>query len=168
MATPLQLINATTNDIPIIRNIAMVTWPAAYGAILTSGQIEFMLNMMYSEATLLHQMVSGEQQFILAWQAGKPIAFTGFGEVKKEPVVYKLHKLYVLPTVQKSGAGKTLLAAVKSISQAAGAEQLVLNVNRANNAKAFYLHQGFTVLEDMEVDIGQDFFMVDHVMGLAL
>lgn len=165
MPVPLQLINAAVTDIPVIRNIAMATWPAAYGSILSAGQIGYMLHMMYSEGALRLQMQGGEHQFIIAYQNEQAIAFAGFGQVKKEPIVYKLHKLYVLPNIQKSGAGKMLLDQVETIAKAAGAVQLVLNVNRSNNAKDFYLHHGFTVLEDADLDIGQGFLMVDHVMG---
>ncbi|MES2773230.1 MAG: GNAT family N-acetyltransferase [Bacteroidota bacterium] len=168
MTNTLRLVQATASDIPVIRNIAMATWPATYGDIISAKQIEYMLNMMYSETVLLEQMQAGGQQFIIAYQDEKPIAFTGFGEIKKEPLTYKLHKLYVLPIIQKSGAGKRLLREVETIAKTAGAVQLILSVNRANNAKDFYLRQGFTVLEDMDFDIGQGFLMVDHVMGKGL
>jgi diamine N-acetyltransferase len=164
----LELKKATTADIPIIRNIAMATWPVAYSGIITARQIEYMLHMMYAENVLQQQMESNEQEFIIAYQNDTPIAFTGFGLVKKEPLTYKLHKLYVLPTIQKSGAGQRLLQEVETIAKAAGAVQLMLNVNRANNAVAFYQQKGFTVIEDMELDIGNGFYMTDHVMGKAL
>ena len=167
MSSPLQLVKASPGDIPVIRNIAMATWPVTYGDIISARQLEYMLHKMYGEDSLLRQMQSGEQQFIIAYQNEKAIAFAGFGEVKKEPLTYKLHKLYVMPGIQKTGAGKRLLHEVETIAKAAGAVQLILNVNRANNAKDFYLHHGFTVLEDMDLDIGQGFFMVDHVMGEA-
>ena len=168
MAATLKLVKATTADIPVIRNIAMGTWPTAYGTIISAKQIAYMLNLMYNETVLRKQMEEGEQEFIIAWQNHKAIAFAGFGEVKNEPVVYKLHKLYVLPGIQKSGAGKRLLQEVETIARAIGAVQLILNVNRSNNAKDFYLHMGYTVLEDVNLDIGNGFFMVDHVMGKGL
>jgi len=168
MEDSIVLVKATTSHIPVIRNIALATWPAAYFGIITARQIEYMLYLMYSENTLLQQMQSGEQQFIIAYQNNVAIAFTALGQVKTAPLVYKLHKLYVLPTIQKSGAGKTMLQEVESIAKAAGAVQLILNVNRANNAKDFYLRQGFAVLENMNLDIKQGFFMVDYVMGKAL
>ncbi len=168
MTKTLELVKATTADIPTIRNIAMATWPVAYSGIISANQIAYMLNMMYAETVLLQQMESGEQEFIIAYQNNIPIAFTGFGMVKKEPLTYKLHKLYVLPTIQKTGAGQKLLQEVEAIAKAAGAVQLILNVNRANNAADFYKHKGFTVLEDMELDIGHGFYMTDHVMGKAL
>ncbi len=168
MDTILELKKATTADIPIIRNIAMATWPVTYGGIISANQIAYMLNMMYAENVLLQQMQSGEQEFIIAFQNDTPIAFTGFGVVKIEPLTYKLHKLYVLPSIQKTGAGQRLLQEVETIAKAAGAVQLILNVNRANNALAFYQQKGFTVIEDMELDIGHGFYMTDHVMGKDL
>ncbi len=160
----MELKNATTADIPIIRNIAMATWPIAYCGIISANQIAYMLHIMYAQNVLLQQIESGEQAFIIAYQNKIPIAFTGFGMVKKESLTFKLHKLYVLPTIQKNGAGQRLLQEVVTIAKAAGAVQLILNVNRANNAVAFYKHKGFTVLENVELSIGQGFYMTDHVM----
>ena len=168
MRTPLVLAKATVADIPAIRNIAMATWPVTYGGIISANQIEYMLNMMYSETVLIQQMQSGEQQFIIAYQNDIPIAFTGFGIVKKEPLTYKLHKLYVLPTIQKTGAGQKLLQEVETITKTAGAVQLILNVNRENNAASFYKHKGYTVLENIEINIGNGFYMTDYVMGKKL
>ena len=146
----------------------MVTWPVTYGPILSSGQLEYMLNLIYAADVLEKQIQTDEQQFLLAYQNNVPIAFAAFGEIEKEPLIYKLHKLYVLPTIQKSGAGKRLLAEVEALSEAAGAVQLILNVNRHNNAKDFYEKMGFGIIKTVDVNIGKDFYMNDHVMGKML
>ena len=163
-----QLVKASEKDIPIIRQIAMAAWPLAYCSILSSGQLEYMLSSMYSENTLCDQLCSGEQDFIIAYRSSQPIAFAGFGIINKDPLIYKLYKLYVLPAVQKTGAGRSLLQEIEAISINAGATQLILNVNRANAAINFYERQGFSIIESVDISIGQGFWMNDYVMGKTL
>jgi len=164
----LQLVKAEIKDVSIIRHIAMATWPVTYGSILSSGQLEYMLSTIYNANVIEKQITTGEQQYLLAYQNELPIAFAAFGEAKKNPLTYKLHKIYVLPTIQKSGAGKALLEEVEKLSKKAGAEQLILNVNRHNNAKDFYQRMDFSIIETVDINIGKNFYMNDYVMGKRL
>ena len=157
---------ADAADIETIRQIAFETWPVAYGSILSQQQLHYMLDMMYNADVLLTQMKEGHH-FFLAAKAGKAIGFAGCSTTE-ESGMYKLHKLYVLPTVQKSGAGKALLQQVIVQAKADGAHQLILQVNRHNNAQQFYAHHGFTVLYEKAFDIGAGYVMDDYVMGLDL
>ncbi|HSR38320.1 MAG TPA: GNAT family N-acetyltransferase [Phnomibacter sp.] len=157
---------ATNSDIPGIQMIAALTWPHAYADILTPRQVEYMLNMMYSHATLQKQMLQEGHQFFVAESEDKMLGFAGCSP--DEDRVWKLHKLYVLPFQQKSGLGKSLLQIVEVVASKAGAEALVLNVNRQNNANAFYKHLGFEIDSVGDFDIGAGFFMNDYVMKKQL
>lgn len=157
---------ATEADIDTIRAIALKTWPVAYGHILSQAQMDYMLDMMYSEPSLQHQMNQGIQ-FFLAEQDGLPIAFAAVGQEPMEGL-FKLHKLYVRPDVQRSGAGKALLDAVITYAREHAGEQLTLQVNRHNAAVDFYKKQGFSIHYEADFDIGQGYHMNDYVMGRAL
>lgn len=157
---------ATTSDIPGIQLIAALTWPHAYADILTPRQVEYMLNMMYSHATLEKQMLQEGHQFFVAESEDKMLGFAGCSLYEEK--TWKLHKLYVLPFQQKSGLGKALLQTVEGVACTAGAETLLLNVNRNNNAFAFYKHQGFEIDSIGDFDIGAGFFMNDYVLKKSL
>jgi ribosomal protein S18 acetylase RimI-like enzyme len=49
-----------------------------------------------------------------------------------------------------------------------GAVALQLQVNRQNKAKGFYEKAGFTILEEIKLDIGGGFVMDDYVMEKKL
>ena len=49
-----------------------------------------------------------------------------------------------------------------------GAKALQLNVNRYNSAVHFYEKQGFKIIREEDIDIGEGFFMNDYVMELKL
>jgi N-acetylglutamate synthase-like GNAT family acetyltransferase len=162
----LSIRKANTKDIPAIQSIANATWPVAYGAILSQEQMNYMLEMMYSTDSLEKQM----QQNIQFFMAELDNQMIGFAAVGREPMegMYKLHKLYVLPTIQKSGAGKALLAAVTEYAKSNSGEQLVLQVNRQNAAVEFYHKMGFQIHYEADFNIGNGYQMNDYVMGKAI
>lgn len=156
---------ATIADIPNIQKISAITWPPTYSHIISKEQIDFMLHLMYSNESLLHQFNTAHQFFIAESQQ-EPI---GFASVSlQERTIFKLNKLYVLPTTQKTGAGKLLLQKVVEFAKTNGGTKLQLQVNRANNAKDFYLKKGFSILYEKDFEIGNGFFMNDYVMELDL
>ncbi len=156
---------ASLNDIPVIQQITHATWPVAYGAILISEQLSYMLKLIYSTEALQKQM-SENQQFYLAIRESEPVGFASFSQT--EPGIFKLHKLYVLPGNQKSGTGKFLMQSVESIIKGRGATKLQLNVNRHNKALIFYQKNGFSILKAEDIDIGSGYFMNDYILEKQL
>src|SRR6478735_11699107 len=111
MNTPLIIRKASSIDINDIRSIAYSTWPSAYGELLSKEQLEYMLGLMYSETSLQEQINKGHQ-FFMAELNNQSF---GFASVSAEgDGRFKLNKLYVSPTTQKTGAGKALLDEVIS------------------------------------------------------
>lgn len=160
----IRIAEATENDIPHIRNIAMAAWPVTYSPILSVGQIEYMLGTLYSPAELLKQ-IKGDVHFFIAYHQQQAVAFCGFGPQGDD---YKLHKLYVRPEVQKTGAGKRLLQEIEIHSKKAGAQRLILNVHRSNPAHHFYEKQGFRIYEIIDIPFGAGFVLKDFLMEKAL
>lgn len=157
---------ATIQDIPVIRDLSLRIWPDTYGAILSAEQLDYMLDMMYSEPALRRQMNEG-QQFILISENNIPLGFAAYGKMQDD-TTWKLHKIYVLPDTQGKGLGKKLLEYVITAVKKLGAKELILNVNRYNKAQQFYERLGFTVLREEDINIGNGYFMNDYVMQLAL
>lgn len=156
---------ASFNDIKYIQQIAAATWQQTYTSILREDQINYMLGQLYSTPSLEEQL-KNNNYFFLALQDYAPIGFAAFSYI--EGKTYKLQKLYVLPHVQKTGAGKRLLQTVETVAKSMGAEELILNVNRKNKAKTFYEKNGFTVIREEDIDIGEGYFMNDYIMSLTL
>jgi len=151
---------ATEKDIPFISELAEKIWWPSYRNIISDEQISFMLKDMYSEESLKEQMNSGIE-FILAERENIPVAFAGFSLI--EPGIYKLHKLYVLPSVQGSGTGKKLIGHISDLAREQGGKILELNVNRGNPASEFYKKAGFDIYRTVDIDY-HDFVLNDYVM----
>ena len=60
----IEIIEATKQHIPIIREIAEHSWPVAFAAILSAQQIEYMMQMMYDPASMEKQINEGHQYAI--------------------------------------------------------------------------------------------------------
>jgi ribosomal protein S18 acetylase RimI-like enzyme len=160
---------ASVENIEQIRELAYATWPTAYGNILSSDQLHYMLTLMYSVEAITNQMEILQHQFILAYNDNIATGFASYSPKKAgDPSVYRLHKLYVLPGQQKKGTGKFLLDHITSEIIQVGARTLELNVNRQNTAFHFYIKLGFKITKEEDIDIGSGYFMNDYVMEKRL
>jgi len=168
--SPIIIRPASLEDRSLIRSISERTWPSTYGHIISQEQIDFMLDWMYSDASLAEQFSKGHQ-FFIANLNGEDV---GFCSVSAEPTeneegnqkAYKLNKLYVLPAAHGTGSGKALLNKAIEIAKDANANSLFLQVNKHNNAYTFYLKNGFEKESEFKFDIGNGFYMDDYVMRL--
>lgn len=158
--------DATTADIPIIQRLTSVIWPATYSSILSREQIEYMLEMMYSDVSLRKQMDELHHRFILCYAGEDAVGFASYSHLGEN--IYKLHKIYVLPDHQRQGIGRRMLDVVLEDVARRGGVALDLNVNRQNPARFFYEKLGFEILREEDIDIGHGFWMNDYVMRKTL
>jgi GNAT superfamily N-acetyltransferase len=158
---------ADLDDINAIGFLAQQIWPDTYGKILSPEQLKYMLKLFYSPKSLRRQMVDEHHRFLILEQADEPIGFASWGP-GSDPVVYKLHKIYVLPGRQGKGLGRTLLQFIFESIRPEGAMRLRLNVNRFNKARQFYERMGFTVIGEEDIDIGHGYFMNDYIMEIPV
>jgi diamine N-acetyltransferase len=157
----LSIIPATEDDIPLIRVLANKIWPPTYSSIITKEQMDYMLEMMYSAAALEKQM-QNDAPFIIVYDEGEPVGFASYGEIS--PNIFKLHKIYILPSQQGKGTGKFIIDYIITEIKNKGASALQLQVNRRNKAKYFYEKIGFTVIKEFNFDIGDGYVMDDYLM----
>lgn len=167
MDTTLSIRPADLDDINIIGFLAQQIWPKTYGDILPPEQLQYMLNLFYSPASLRRQMLEDRHQFLILEEAEEPIGFASWS-VTPEPGVYKLHKIYVLPGRQGKGLGAMILQFIFDDIRPEGAVTLRLNVNRYNKARQFYEKMGFVVVKEENVPIGNNYFMNDYVMEIPI
>ncbi|MBC9796383.1 GNAT family N-acetyltransferase [Sinomicrobium weinanense] len=160
----IEIHKATTGDIPAIQQVARQTWPDTFKDILTEEQIAYMLNMMYSTASLAEQMEQKGHLFFLAQEEGRCLGFvsceTGYNNSAKT----KIHKIYILPETQGRGVGKKLIRKSAEVAREKGDVILSLNVNKYNPAIGFYERIGFKKTAEEVISIGNGYVMDDFVM----
>ena len=74
------IIRAGVADIPQIRAMAGVAFPATYAAIITPEQTAYMMQMMYAEEVLRREMTELDVAWFIALQEdGTPSGFVSIG-----------------------------------------------------------------------------------------
>jgi ribosomal protein S18 acetylase RimI-like enzyme len=153
--------NASAKDIPLVRDLTFRVWPRTYASLLSAEQIEYMLELMYSEKSLAEQMEQGIR-FIIVYDDQDPVGFAAYEKIGLN--LWKLHKLYVLSSEQGKGTGRFVMDHIIEKIIAEGAQALQLQVKRDNKARFFYEKLGFDIIEEKDFDIGKGYLMMDYIM----
>jgi GNAT superfamily N-acetyltransferase len=158
---------ATHADLATVQALARRIWHAYYPGIIAFEQIAYMLELGYDTATLARFLETPGAGLALA-RADEPIGFAAWYRTQAT-ATSKLDKLYVALDHHRKGAGRRLIEHVEHAARRDGSNTLVLNVNKRNEAAiAFYVRCGFSVREQVVIDIGNGFVMDDYVMAKAL
>ncbi|HEY0053773.1 MAG TPA: GNAT family N-acetyltransferase [Pedobacter sp.] len=157
---------ASKNDIFLISKLAYEIWPKTYLNILSTKQINFMLNDMYSHENLLAQFNNGVE-FLMVEIQNNGVGFASYSLSDSGTSVYKIHKLYLLPAYQGKGLGNQIIQFIEGDSGLKNGKFLELNVNRNNPAVAFYLKNGFEIIREINIPYHQ-FTLNDYVMRKAV
>ena len=160
---------ATLEDIPLINELAWIVFPHTYKELLSPGQIEFMMDWMYSPANLKKQMTEDGHTYFIAYERDEP---AGYLSIQPEGEhTYHLQKIYVLPSFQGKKLGKQLFNhAIEAIKELHPEPcQMRLNVNRYNTkAVDFYFRMGMKKVFEGDFDIGHGYLMTDYIMALDI
>lgn len=160
---------AGVNDIDAIHSLAHRIWRISYKEMISPQQMDYMLNKIYSHESLQYQLEKQQHTFIIANNDNNPVGFAAyFPKYDIDPAIFRLDKLYVLPDQHGKGIGKKLIDHIISIIKPQGAALLELSVNRKNKALSFYQKLGFIITKEVDVPIGEGYFMNDYVMTLTL
>lgn len=164
----LEIIDAQESHYPIIQSLAQQTWPHTFGKILSPDQIKYMLEWMYSISSIKDQVENKGHNYILVKTNNDFVGYASYELNYNKSTSTKLHKIYVLPQLQGTGAGKFLMTEVIKRTAAAKNRNLLLNVNRDNTAVGFYEKIGFNIIQLEDIDIGNGYYMNDYVMSMEI
>jgi len=159
---------AAIGDIKQIQNIVNITWPITYGEILSKEQLDYMLDLFYSDEALTDQYNKREQLFYMIYEGETNIGFIGIEHNYNREALTKIHKIYLLPETQGKGIGKKVIDEIGKLASDNNSTALLLNVNRFNSALGFYKKIGFEVIDEVNIDIGKGYLMEDYVMKKKL
>lgn len=152
------------SDTATIRDIAYRTWPDTYGNIVPAAQLEYMLELFYSDEALTAQMEEKRHRFILVKESDVVLGFASYEHNYLGQNTTRLHKIYLLPESQGKGAGKLLIDAVVKVATDNQSDVVSLNVNRFNTAVTFYQKMGFEIVGEEDVALDHGYLMEDYKM----
>lgn len=151
-------------DVEPLYALAREIWYAHYPAIISTTQIEYMLEQRYNTETVRAEL----QRDDLWWdKLLVDDTMAGFASyfLTGAPGEMKLDKIYVHPRLQRHGYGGMMIARACEVARSRGCKRLVLAVNK-NNRSAIdaYLKHGFRIADAVVKDIGEGFVMDDYIM----
>ena len=155
----------TSEKISIVRRLAREIWEEHYTKILSQEQIDYMLDLFYSEQKIKSEL---EEGFVweMLWDEGKPI---GYLVCKVESEKVYISKIYLKAETRGKGLGKLLLNRAIELAKQNQKNSIYLNVNKYNvDSIAFYERNGFTKIDEGVFDIGNGFVMDDFILELVL
>lgn len=153
--------------IPAVIQLARSIWHAHYPGIITPEQIEYMLAAQYTVANIQQELSRGIIRWIQLFHENELVGYASYGPLNAKQL--KLHKLYVDPGMHGQGLGQMALDYVFRAADELGLEEVTLNVNKQNEkAIRAYKRAGFTVAQELVVDIGNGYVMDDYVMVKTL
>jgi len=151
-------------DFDTIARLAREIWLAHYTKIISPEQIEYMLRPRFSAENLGKYVGAKDRWMYLLNVDGAPAGYLSYS-LTDAPREMKLEQLYLLPALHGRGIGKFMMARVEAHARELGCDKLMLTVNKRNEkALRAYRGTGFSVREEVAIDIGNGYVMDDYVM----
>lgn len=152
--------SAGKNEAELISEIGKQSYRETYPAILTTEQIDFMLNKNYT-VDAIRALMDDSHDFYLLYEDAVVKGFISIQSI--EQYILRIEKLYLLAEVKGRGYGKKLVDYVGQLANSKNLKLLELNVNRSNPAYHFYLKQGFVVKEIVDIPY-YGYVLDDYIM----
>jgi len=153
---------ATVDDVQAIQTLARRIWEEAYSQLLSKGQIEYMLEMMYSGRVIESEIARGTiWEFI--YFNGLAVGYISY--VFEEDNSVKLSKIYISEIGRGRGIADEALKRIIRYAMKNEKSYVYLTVNKGNTrAIRAYEKAGFSIVESVVTDIGSGFVMDDYIM----
>ena len=156
-------------ELKIVEALAQKIFPETYADLIPSGQIPYMMQMMYDDAVLRKEF-SGGMHFAVIEDGTKPIGYICWHLTDHEGgKAVRLEKLYLDFPFHGRSIGNMGLRHVIEAARRSGASFISLNVHKQNlRAQKAYLRAGFYRWYSEKEDVGNGFFKDDYVMRYDL
>ncbi len=154
----LQIANET--DFKTIYSLASDIWNAHYVSIIGQQQVNYMLENIYNDKSLLEQLTVKKHIFYLIKDNDATQGFVSISSDNASTIF--IHKLYINQTTANKGLGTIVL---NLLIEKFKPKSFELTVNRQNYKSVnFYFKNGFKIERIADFDIGNGYVMNDFVM----
>lgn len=152
-------------DIKNLYVLADMVWHEYFPCILEKEQIDYMVEMFFSEQAIKDSINQGYEYYFVTLNNDK----IGFISIHPEEDKLFLSKLYLTKDNRGKGFSSQMMKFVKSRAKDNNLNKVYLTVNKYNtHTIEVYKHMGFTVHHSDQFDIGKGYIMDDYVMECIL
>lgn len=154
----ISLEKVTADKVEELSSLAHQVWRECFPGMISSEQIEYMLEKFQSVKAISEQMQNGYEYYFLIYD-GETAGYTG---IRKDADGLFLSKIYVIDRFRGRGIASEAVSRIAEIGK-----PITLTVNRGNfRAISAYEKMGFVKIREQKADIGSGFIMDDYVMQL--
>lgn len=158
---------AGSDDIKELAGIADEVWHEFFPAILSSEQIDYMVEKFQSYEAMTRQIDEGYEYFFIEAD-GRRAGYMGIHEETAEKKMF-LSKLYLKKDFRHKGYAGKVLRELFAMTAKRGLKLVWLTVNKYNDHTiGVYEHMGFAKARTQVADIGNGFVMDDYIMEKAI
>lgn len=151
----------------LVSDLAHRIWREHYAGVISSDQIEYMLEHFQSVNAIKEAEAKGCEYYLIRAQ------FANIGYLALEPCNPQgkmfISKIYILKEYRGNGYARDVIGEVKDMARRLRLQAIWLTVAKNNTLSiAAYEHMGFVNTQDICKEIGGGFVMDDHIMEMAL
>lgn len=152
-------------QIKALAEMANQIWHEYFPCILTSEQIDYMVDRFQSERAMIAQIKDGYEYYFICAD-GKPCGYIG---LHCEAEKMFLSKLYLKNEMRGYGISSKAFSFIFDLTHKYGKSSVYLTVNKHNNHSVdVYKHMGFEIADSVVTDIGSGYVMDDFVFEKKL
>lgn len=155
----------TINDYRTIAILAKEIWTEHYEPIIGIDQVNYMLKKFQSQSSIKEQIEESQFNYFIINNHEN----IGYLSIKKEGESLFLSKIYIAKPNRGQGLGKASMAFIEQQAEKMSCSKIYLTVNKYNtNSIKAYQKIGFKIVEELVMDIGNDYVMDDYKMEKVL
>jgi GNAT superfamily N-acetyltransferase len=152
----------TKEDIILLAKKADTVWHEYFKSILSSEQIDYMVEKFQSEKAITKQIEESGYEYYFIIEDNEIAGYTG---IKKEEEKLFISKLYLLKEFRGKGLSSLCFKFIEDYLKKNNLKSMYLTVNKYNeNSINVYKHWGFDIVRAEKNDIGNCFYMDDYIM----
>lgn len=159
----IEFIEVQPEHIKRLAALASEIWHEYWGIILSSAQIDYMVENFQSENAIINQYKNEKYTYYFIKDSGKEVGY--FGVSDRDGYLF-LSKLYISKDFRSKGVGRKAFEQIKKLAAERKYNEIRLTVNKYNeNTIQAYKKWGFVIVDSVVTDIGQGFVMDDYIMS---
>lgn len=151
----------------ITAKLADEIWRQHFKGIISDAQIEYMLENFQSYPAMVRQTEEENYNYFLIKDENG--SFEGYFAIAPRGEYLFLSKIYIRKDSRGKGYARKAVEFIKDFARKMNLKNIILTVNRDNTDTVnIYKKMDFEILEEMDTDIGNGFFMNDYKMRLEV
>ncbi|ESQ79876.1 GNAT family N-acetyltransferase [Asticcacaulis sp. YBE204] len=153
----------SVDELPIVRELAMLIWPRLYRSVVSPVQMDAILSDLFDLDTLEEDMETRGHVYWLAEVHGKPVGFLSASAEQRHVSIYKV---YVLADYRGAGIGKAMMQSALDHFDDARTLSLIVPKDH-DHGMGFSLKSGFSFDKEVPTRVG-GYDLTNYVMQKSL